>query len=104
MYCLVSETSQIAGLRLYLRREYDNRLTLDIVYHGVPSQKVFQKYLKYLEKEHGGRIRSYSFRYKTCDSNGIWNSKNVSADIGCKHITMVTRESYICVVPLWVVL
>lgn len=36
---------QIAGLKKYLRREYDNLLTIDLVCHGVPSPKVWRKYI-----------------------------------------------------------
>ena len=36
---------QIAGLKLFLRKEYDNLLTVDFVCHGVPSPKVFRMYL-----------------------------------------------------------
>ena len=36
---------QIAGLNHYLRKEYDNLLTVDFVCHGVPSPKVWAKYL-----------------------------------------------------------
>lgn len=37
---------QISGLKLYLRREYDNLLTVDLICHGVPSPGVWRKYLK----------------------------------------------------------
>ena len=37
---------QIAGLRRYLRKEYSNLLTVDIICHGVPSPKVWEMYLK----------------------------------------------------------
>lgn len=37
---------QIAGLKHYLRKEYDNLITVDFVCHGVPSPKVWGKYLK----------------------------------------------------------
>ena len=36
---------QIAGLKHYLRKEYDNLITVDFVCHGVPSPKVWEKYL-----------------------------------------------------------
>lgn len=36
---------QVGGLKRYLRKEYDNLLTVDFVCHGVPSPKVWQKYL-----------------------------------------------------------
>lgn len=36
---------QIAGLKLFLRKEYPNLLTVDIICHGVPSPSIWQKYL-----------------------------------------------------------
>ena len=36
---------QIAGLKKYLRKEYDNLLAVDIICHGVPSPKVWSMYL-----------------------------------------------------------
>lgn len=36
---------QVGGLKRYLRKEYDNLLTVDFVCHGVPGPKVWQKYL-----------------------------------------------------------
>lgn len=42
---LFSGTScQIAGLHKYLRKEYENLLTIDVVCHGVPSPLVWRKY------------------------------------------------------------
>ena len=32
---------QIAGLKKFLRREYENLFTSDLACHGVPSQKIF---------------------------------------------------------------
>jgi hypothetical protein len=37
---------QIAGLKAFLQKEYDNLLTVDLVCHGVPSPAVWQKYLE----------------------------------------------------------
>lgn len=37
---------QIAGLRKFLRKEYGNLLTVDVVCHGVPSPLVWRKYLE----------------------------------------------------------
>ncbi len=36
---------QVAGLINFLGREYPNLLTIDIVCHGVPNSKIWQKYL-----------------------------------------------------------
>ena len=37
---------QIAGLKLFLRKSYDNLLAVDFVCHGVPSPGVWRRYLK----------------------------------------------------------
>ena len=39
---------QIAGLKCFLRKEYDNLLTVDVVCHGVPSPDVWKEYIKEL--------------------------------------------------------
>lgn len=36
---------QIAGLKNFLRKDYENLLTVDVICHGVPSPKVWQMYL-----------------------------------------------------------
>ena len=41
---------QIAGLKKYLRKHYDNLLTIDVVCHGVPSPLVWQRYLEELKE------------------------------------------------------
>lgn len=56
---------QIDGLKAYLGEEYENLVTVDIVCHGVPSVRMFQAYLKTLEKKYGGEITSFSFRDKS---------------------------------------
>ncbi len=37
---------QIAGLRKFLRKEYDNLLAVDFICHGVPSPGVWRRYLQ----------------------------------------------------------
>lgn len=62
---LFSGTScQIAGLKRYLGKEYQNLLCVDIVCHGVPSPKVWQAYLKWQEKKQKSKIEAVDFRNK----------------------------------------
>ncbi|MBQ2112136.1 MAG: Coenzyme F420 hydrogenase/dehydrogenase, beta subunit C-terminal domain, partial [Bacteroidales bacterium] len=37
---------QIAGLKRFLRKDYDNLVTADVICHGVPSPMVWRDYLK----------------------------------------------------------
>lgn len=42
---------QIAGLKSYLQKDYENLICVDIVCHGVPSPKVWRRYLKEVAKK-----------------------------------------------------
>lgn len=53
---------QIAGLKNYLRKDYDNLLTADIICHGVPSPGVWSKFLK--ETAPTEKIKFINFRFK----------------------------------------
>ena len=53
---------QVAGLYAFLRKRYDNLITSDIVCHGVPSQKMFDLHLQYLNQKHRSKVTEYSFR------------------------------------------
>ncbi len=54
---------QTSGLKLYLKRSYDNLLLVDVVCHGVPSPKVWKDYLLSLNKR-DDEILNISFREK----------------------------------------
>ncbi|MGE0090522.1 MAG: Coenzyme F420 hydrogenase/dehydrogenase, beta subunit C-terminal domain [Bacteroidales bacterium] len=55
---------QIAGLRHFLNKDYENLLCLDIICHGVPSPKIWEKYIKYREKQANSKTTDISFRNK----------------------------------------
>lgn len=57
---------QIAGLKRFLRKDYDNLLTMDVICHGVPSPKVWRMYLEEVKIKAGERaqIKEISFRDK----------------------------------------
>lgn len=55
---------QIAGLKSFLRKEYKNLITVDLVCHGVPSPLLLKKYLEYHSKKKGSPIIGYLSRDK----------------------------------------
>lgn len=61
---------QIAGLKNFLGKEYENLITIDLLCHGVPSPKTFKEYIKYLENKSGKKIQNYEFRNK---EKQYWN-------------------------------
>lgn len=56
---------QIAALRLFLKRDFENLLTVDVSCHGVASPEAFKKFIGALEKKFGKKIVKYSFREKS---------------------------------------
>lgn len=69
----VGTPCQIAGLKHYLRKDYENLITVDVVCHGVPSPMIWKKYLaekkkeiacKYNANEGDVLFKSISFRDK----------------------------------------
>jgi len=56
---------QIGGLKSYLGQVYENLFCIDIICHGVPSPKVWQKYVAYRENTAGVKTCKISFRDKS---------------------------------------
>ena len=53
---------QVARLKNFLRKPYPNLLTLDLICHGVPSDAVFQGYLKKISSRFAADVEGYEFR------------------------------------------
>lgn len=47
---------QMAALRAYLGKDYDNLIIVDFICRGVNSPKVYRAYLDSLEKQYGGKV------------------------------------------------
>lgn len=56
---------QIGGLYAYLRKDYENLITQDLICHGVPSPSVWQKYVEYRSTLAKASVRRISSRRKT---------------------------------------
>ena len=63
---LFSGTScQVAGLKGFLGKNYENLICIDIVCHGVPSPQVWKSYLSWQEMKNGAKVKDVDFRNKT---------------------------------------
>jgi coenzyme F420-reducing hydrogenase beta subunit len=71
---------QIAGLNSFLRLDYDNLYTVDIVCHGVPSQKILQDEIKLdiknLDVDNISFRDSMGFNLKLYKNNNILFNSN----------------------------
>jgi len=61
---------QIAGLRAFLGKDYENLVIVDLICEGVPSPKLFAKYIEWLGEKMGKKIIYYNFRSK---ERGGWS-------------------------------
>ena len=97
---------QVAGLKRFLKNEYDNLICMDIICHGVPSPKVWSAYLKWQEKHYDALVNDVVFRNKKdfgwhghIETVVFGNGKKVSSEI-FKNIFyghMALRPScYVC--------
>lgn len=82
---------QVAGLYKFLGHEYDNLFTIDLVCHGVPSPKVFRRFVQQRKKEHGP-IKYLSFRDK--HAYGWTVSTLINFDNGETYKKYRTDSSY----------
>jgi coenzyme F420-reducing hydrogenase beta subunit len=75
-YVLFTGTScQVASIKAFIGREYENLLLVEILCHGVPSPKLFKDYIDYLQGKHKGKVINYEFRNKKRDG---WGSEHRS--------------------------
>ena len=85
---------QIAGLHNYLRKDYSNLFSVDILCHGVPSPGVWRKYLN--EEFH---LPSKKISKKKLDSTQVQNSYPIITNIefrdkkmyGWKNFSFIVR-------------
>ena len=67
-YVLFSGTPcQVAALKSYLGWEYEKLITMDLVCHGVPSNRLFHQFLAQQEKRFKGKVTDFHFRHKSPD-------------------------------------
>lgn len=55
---------QVEGLKLYLRKEYDNLITVDLICHGVASPLIFRNHIEYLNSYYNDQVVGLSMRDK----------------------------------------
>lgn len=60
----VGTPCQVVALKKYLKKDYKTLYTIDLICHGVPSQFMFDEYVKYVEKKHEGKLVDIDFRDK----------------------------------------
>lgn len=87
----VGTPCQVAGLKSFLNKDYENLITIDLFCHGVPSPKLFEKYVDYLEKKYNDKLIFYNFRDK---STGWDTYSNTAAFKNTNMTELRTKNNY----------
>ncbi len=75
LFC--STPCQVAALKIYLEKEYDNLFTIDFICHGVGSSEILNIHLQdILKSTDSHKIKKINFRDKTTG----WNNFSFSAE------------------------
>lgn len=83
---------QVAGLKSYLGKDYNNLITIDLICHGVPSNKAFKDYLKFFEKKKNIKVKKFSFRDKDI---GRGKNGSIISENNKKFKLYETAQSYL---------
>ncbi len=86
----VGTPCQVAGLKRIIK-DNENLFTIDFICHGVPTPKLFQKYVKELEEKYNDKLISYNFRDKETGWDTYSNSMIFKTS---KHIERAKDNSY----------
>lgn len=77
---------QVEALKRFLGRSYENLLLVDIVCHGVPSNRMLKDYLAFLADKKQMEIQSIQFRTKT-------KGQNVYGEIAYRQEPLISYKS-----------
>lgn len=55
---------QVAGLRAYLKQDYENLLCQDLICHGAPMADIWEKYVQHRQQQAGAKATGLNFRDK----------------------------------------
>ena len=88
--CLFSGTPcQIAAVRSFLKKDYQNLLLIDILCHGTPSRELFQRYIAWRERVWNVKILNFEFRNKRAAQWGDQQKALITTDKDEKIIPAV---------------
>lgn len=90
LYYFLGTPCQIAALYKFLNKEYEKLCTVDVVCHGVPSNKVYKKYIEEMEKRYKQKVVNIKWRDKTKG----WGPNHVTLYFeDGKSCTSISREN-----------
>lgn len=98
---------QVAALYNFLGKDYDNLYTMDLLCHGVPSQKILSKYLDeirgdkvvknvlFRDKRNGWRSDLITVEFND-NTTYIGNMKDDTYELGFQHSIFLRKSCAVC--------
>ncbi|MGM9734831.1 MAG: Coenzyme F420 hydrogenase/dehydrogenase, beta subunit C-terminal domain [Candidatus Cryptobacteroides sp.] len=80
---------QVAGLKAYLPREYDNLVCIDCACHGVPGPGLWSKYVDAVGKNLGAEVRSVDFR----DGSSGWMKYSIAFSLSDGRVVRIPKDN-----------
>ncbi len=77
---------QVAGLRNYLRKDYENLFLVDLVCHGVPSQKLLRDDIEDILKRNNIPGKEIKVLFRSKDAEGIKYGLSLCDKNGCLQL------------------
>lgn len=71
---------QVTGLKNFLGKDYDNLFCVEIICHGVPSPKLWEKYVEHMEARYKAHMMRVNFRCK----DKSWREFGINEEYGDK--------------------
>lgn len=98
---------EVAAVKSYLRKEYDNLITCDLICHGPTSPKVAEQYIDHLEQLHQSHLKFFSVRHKETgwtpvymkaefENNDIFIKPFSETEYGVAFVNMVRKSCENC--------
>lgn len=82
---------QVAGLNKYLKKDYDNLITVDLTCHGVPSPIVWRSYMKWVKNKMGADKDSLNVKFRD-KSQWLWEDYHITI----KQVDGTGNSCYSC--------
>ncbi len=82
---------QVQALKLFLNKDYERLILVDLVCYGVPSPGVWGAYIKCLEHKHKGKLTDFVFRDKRNADNGHMRSYRINGE---EYVDSIHEDIY----------
>lgn len=90
----VGTPCQVAGLKSFLGKEYNQLILVDMICHGVPSPMVWKQYIRELENKYSSKLININLRSKETGWSNYQYSVKFSFENGYEETQLQSENLY----------